>query len=42
MLEVIKGDKSVKMPAVVVVAAVVTVGACNIASNVCDLLGKRK
>lgn len=42
MFERIKGDKSVKVPTVIMVAAIVTVGACNIASNVCDVISKRK
>lgn len=42
MLEIIKGDKAVKMPALVVVAAVITAGACSIASDVCNVISKRK
>ena len=42
MVEMIKGDKSVKMPALVVVAAVITAGACAIASDVCNVISKRK
>lgn len=42
MVEMIKGDKSVKMPALVVVAAVITAGACSMVSNVCDVISKRK
>lgn len=42
MVEIVRGDKTLKMPGNVVAIMVLTAGLCAIASDVCNVIIKRK
>lgn len=42
MLEIIKGDKSIKVPSQVLTAGIVAMGVCAVVADICNAIGKRK
>ena len=41
MLEVIKGDKTVKIPERVITVGIVAMGVCAVVADICNTIGKR-
>lgn len=42
MLEIIKGDKSVKVPSRVITVGIVAAGVCAVVADICNVIGKCK
>lgn len=42
MLEVVKGDKTVKVPERVLTIGIVAIGACAIVGDICNTISKKR
>lgn len=42
LLEVIKGDKTVKIPSQVITVGIVAAGVCAVVADICNVISKRK
>lgn len=42
MLEIIKGNKSVKVPSQVITAGIVVAGVCAVVADICNAIGSHK